>query len=308
MLETIHKQLKLKKVLAKEPYYQNPPKHLSDFYSDLYPAAMPYYHELNPAFLIQLNEFNLLNNYSTITVRDGLAGFGSYVLKNFQSFPKMKCQHIVHPVLVPLIPPNLEKSFFAYQIYQHNSYEITQARRILISGMISQDTMEGKEKLFRRLEILKKVPLSTPVDICFPQKRNPLGTPWRESYLHYEMFLRIKELLPNHEINFITTSSVLEKNNFAGVFCVDLFNNPLTISDNYLNHFIVSRGGVVNTFASKSHPECLFEIDLSFNHRLQVIPLPKVESIFVDLVFYRKQSPWRDPFQDPHFHQLILRE
>jgi hypothetical protein len=308
MLEAINRQLKQKKVLVKQSFYQNVPNNLRDFYGDLYPLAHNYYHELNPAFMVQAFGPAILNNFATVTVRDGLAGFGTYVMRNYQTFAKLKCHHFIPEILAPLLPPSSDGLFSCYKIYHPKSLPISQARRVLITGIISQDTIETQEKTFQRMEILKDVPTSTPVDVFLPQRRNPFGTPWKETYPHYELILYLKELMPKHDINFVTMQSLLDQTMFNGIYCLDLFRNPLTLTDNYLNHFIASRGGFISSFETSSDPSSLFELDLSFYHRLQIVPLPKVESIFPELVFYKKQHPNRDSLVDAKFHRLIWSE
>lgn len=306
MYETIKAQFDSRKAIAKQAFYQNMTKSMSEFYGDVYPACNSYYHELNPAFLMQIPNMDIMNTYKAVTVRDGLASFGTYVLKNFQKFSSFKTHLIISPELARLLPPDCGQAFSCYHVSHTQSIQVSEARKILISGIASLDTVETEEVMKERLNVLKGIKPECEVEIFFPQRRNPLGTPWRESSLAYEIVTYIREILPRNKITFLTVNQLMGQTSYKGYYCLDLMTNYLVVTDSYLNYYLASRGGTVSTFAKAPQEKALFELDLSFYHRLQVTELPATESIFSELIFYKKQSPAKDYMTDPKFHRLIL--
>jgi hypothetical protein len=308
MHEAIKAQFESRKAIAKQPFYQSMSKSTAEFYGDMYPVCVSYYHELNPAFLMQVSNMDIMNTYKALTVRDGLASFGSYVLKNFQKFQTLKTHLIISPELVTLLPVDSRDSFSCYQIVHSQSIQIQQAKKIIITGIASLDTVESLTKMKERLEVLKNTGPECDIEIFFPQRRNPLATAWRESFLSYEIIAYIREMMPQNKISFLSVSEILGQSSYKGYFCLDLLTNNLTVTDSYLNHYIASRGGTISTFLSSMNDSVMFEFDLSFYHRLQIIPFPKTESIFPELIFYKKQSATKDYMMDTKFHHVVLQK
>jgi hypothetical protein len=307
MYEAIKEQFDSKKVIAKKHYYQNMNKIMSELYSDMYPMCMSYYHELNPAFLMQIPNMDLMNTYKALTVRDGLASFGTYVLKNFQRFPTLRTHLIISPALAPLLPPDSTNSFSCFKVVQKNPIEIQKARKIILTGIASLDTTDSFASMKQQLDRLKMARPDCEVEIFFPQRRNPLNTAWKDSYIAYEIIAYVREILPVNKISFLTLAQMLGQTTYQGYYCLDLMSNDLVVSDNYLNHFIAARGGTVSAFHKTEDENTGFELDLSFFHKLQIVPLPKCESLFPELVFYKKQSGTKDYMTDPKFHRIILK-
>jgi hypothetical protein len=115
----------------------------------------------------------------------------------------------------------------------------------------------------------------------------------------------IKDALPDRKLKFITAKDVLEKTTWKDVYCLDLFQNKIILADNFLNHRIASLGGTVSSFPSVGNDQSVFELALSFYHKLQIIPLPECDNIFSELIFYKKQSLIKEHMIDPKFYELL---
>ena len=143
------------------------------------------------------------------------------------------------------------------------------------------------------------------MELFLPIKRNPFELIWKESYIGYEIVEMIKTILPNKKLKFLTHRDLLEGSSWQDTYCIDLLTNKLILTDSFLNHFIAARGGTISTFGGNEIKDHFFEIDLNFNYKIQFAPLPEAESIFAEMMFYKKQAGSRDYVSDPVFHDLL---
>lgn len=305
MLETIKEQYSKGKTLSKSHFYQQLHHPAGQIFGELYPLAVDYYHELNPAFLFKVNQIELLKQFSAVTVRDGAVSFGDFILKNFQTIPKIKTHFIIHPRLAPLVPSNITSSFSSWKIVQKNKTTIQDAKRILIIGLMNFQVLPELNAIKKQLAVLEKVPSSTEIDIYLPFRSNPFGLPWKESYLGYEFIEALREVLPKNKFNFMTNPELVEKASWNGTYCLDLMSSKLVISDSYMNHHMASRGASISTFDQLEDEKSFFEIDMSLSHKIQFSPLPKVDSLFPEMIFYKKQASTVVYNSDPRFHALL---
>jgi hypothetical protein len=126
---------------------------------------------------------------------------------------------------------------------------------------------------------------------------------WKESYAGYEVVEAIKNEIPDKKINFLSYRDLLEVPSWQDTYCIDLTTNHLVITDSFVNHYLAARGATIEAFSGNK--DLVFEIDLSFNHKIQFSPLPQIESIFPEMVFYKKAAATKDYAFDPVFHALL---
>lgn len=305
MLETIKEQFIKAKTLSKSHFYQQLHQPAGQIFSELYPLALDYYHELNPAFLFKINKFELLKQFPAVTVRDGAVSFGDFILKNFQAILKAKTHFIIHPNLARLVPSNLSSFFSCWSIIQKNKTPIQNAKRILVIGLMNSQVLPELNAIKKLLIQLKKVPKTTEIEFYLPLRSNPFGLAWKESYLGYELIEALRGILPENKFTYLTNPELMERSSWAGTYCLDLMNNNLFISDSYMNHHMASRGATISAFLNVEEQKSIFEFDLSLNHKIQFSPLPEVESLFPEMIFYKKQSPTQQYHSDPRFHALL---
>ena len=305
MLETIKEQYSKAKTLSKSHFYQQLHHPAGQIFSELYPLAVDYFHELNPAFLFKVNRFELIKQFPTITVRDGAVSFGDFILKNFQAIPKIKTHFIIHPSLACLVPSNLTSSFSCWRIVQKNKTSIQNAKRILVIGLMNLQVLPELSEIKKQIAVFKKIPSSTEIDIFLPFRSNPFGLPWKESYLGYQIIEALREVLPKNKFNYLTNPELMDKASWSGTYCLDLMSSNLVISDSYMNHHLASRGASISSFEDIVDRQSVFEIDLSLDHKIQFLPLPKVDSLFPEMIFYKKQTLTQHYNSDPRFHALL---
>jgi hypothetical protein len=304
MLETIKEQYSKAKTLSKSNYYQQLHHPAGQIFSELYPLAVDYFHELNPAFLFKISRFELINKYPAITVRDGAVSFGDFIIKNFQSIPKIKTHFIIHPDLARLVPNNLRSSFSCWNIVQKNKISIKNAKRILLIGLMNVQSLPDLSEIKIQFDELKKVPSSTEIDIFLPIRSNAYGLPWKESYMGYELIEALREVLPQNKLNYLTNPELMDMTSWSGTYCLDLMSN-LAIADSYMNHHMASRGASISSFKKTEDSQSIFELDMSLNHKIQILPLPEVDSLFPEMIFYKKQASTQAYYSDPRFHALL---
>jgi hypothetical protein len=117
----------------------------------------------------------------------------------------------------------------------------------------------------------------------------------------------IKEAIPGHQLRFITGETFFKMTDLKDNFIFDLGLDQLVVSDNYFHYYGLSRGATVNKYINTKVPkDSFFSFDLSLHHELHICPLPKVESIFAELLFYKKRRPAvRELIFDPGFQELL---
>jgi hypothetical protein len=304
MLETIKEQFSKGKTLSKNPFYQQH-QTTGSIYGELYPLSSEYFHELNPALLFKMDRIDFLKQYPAITVRDGAITLGDFILKNFHLISKIKTQFIIHPDLARLVPTNLKSSFSSWSIIQKNKTSIKDAKCILIIGIINEQILPDLVTIKKQFEVLRKAPKSTPIEVYLPIRSNPFGLPWKESYVGYQLVEILKEIIPNHKISYITLPKLTERTSWSETYCLDLMTNNLAISDSSMNHYMATRGASISVFKDLEETNSYFELDLSLNHKIQFSPLPEVESIFPEMIFYKKQASTQAYYSDPRFHALL---
>lgn len=305
MLEIIKTQYQSDKTLAKSNYYTFNTPEVNQSNGELYPLAMEYFHELNPGFLYKVPRPIFLQQFSAMTVRDGSASFGAFILKNHSSIPSFKTHFFIHPKLARIVPPSLASQFSCWNIVQPKKIDISQAQRVLIVCLMSEQIIPSLKNIKKQLQVLTQISPACEIDLFIPIRRNPFGFDWNESFIGYEVVEMIKELMPNKKLKFLSNNQLIERTDWRGVYCLDMMTEGLALTDSYLNHYIAARGGTVSSFNAQSAKDSVFEIDLNFNHKIEFIPLPAVDSLFPDMVFYKKQTASKDYMSDPTFHQLL---
>lgn len=305
MLETIKEQFCKAKTLSKSTYYRYHASQSGKFAGELYPFSVDYFHELNPAFLFKINQIDLLKKYPAVTVRDGEISFGEFILKNHQAISRIKTKFLIHPDLAQIVPDSLKDSFAAWNIVHSRSLQIKEAKRILILGIMNEQTLPPIAEIKKELDKLKVISPKVEIDIFLPIRSHPFGLPWKESFIGYRTIEMLKEILPHNKFNYLGHSELMEKTSCYGTYCLDLMTKKNVIADSYLNHLLSSRGATISSFETADVKNNIFEIDLSLGHKIQFSPLPNVDSIFPEMIFYKKQASTLDYAADPNFHSLF---
>lgn len=309
MLEILKSQFQNPKVLCQQRTYMTfqPPRatHLA---SDMYPLWQEYYHELNPGFLFKIPRPDYLNFFPVMTVRDGAVSFASFILRNPPAQNKIKTHFIIPPELGRFLPPQIKSQFSGWSILQKNQMSLSETKKVFIAGFATTQTLPSLEGITNHLSVLKQTPKDCQIEVFLPIRNDPFSERWQENQLAYKTMDILQTEASGRKITFITAKEVMERANWKGIYFLDLMTEDFILSDSYLRHFVASRGGSVAAFSTKSNPNTQFELSLSLNHKLQVFPLPEVESLYVDMVFYQKRSHASDYTLDPAFHALIRRK
>jgi hypothetical protein len=306
MLEIIKKQFESGFALTQAKYFSMMnrglwPKH----HWDLYPMNSDYYHELNPFYVgnVYNPEFFKLSN--TMTLRDGYLIFADWLLKNHLKIEKYKNLFIIHPDLAPLLPANQLQHFMSWKLSHPGRQPISQAKKVIIHGLLCQDYFGSLSDVSSRLQELSLLPPSSEILIYMSLKKNPFTPEVKESVVALEMMSLLKDLLPDRKLTIIDTQSFLNITDFRGTYFLDLKHDHLLSADSHLHHYVITRGGSVNQVPQASPADSCFKLALSIHHDLHICPLPQVESKFVDLVFFKKLAVSRELLTDTAFHALL---
>jgi hypothetical protein len=280
------------------------------FHWDLYPLAQEYYHELNPYFLYNLYQPELFKLVDVITVRDGFGTFADFMLKNLTVIPKLGPKlFLIHPDLAPLVPPSVVEYFACWNIVQRKQTTLSTAKKVIIFGFASDEYIGNFDHLSQRIKELATISPDAIVEIYCPIRKDIFGTNMRESFAIIHLMDQLKSVMVGRKLSFLRSDHFFEKSDFKDTYFFDLKLDNFVVTDNYLHYYVQSRGATVSHSPESTVPkESIFSLDLSIHHELHVTPLPKVDNLFTEILFYSRQNPSNiDRLLDLKF-QNILRE
>lgn len=309
MLEIIREQFKSGKTLTQSKYYNYVNRgQWPKFYWDLYPLAQEYYHELNPYFIFNFYKPEFYKFSKVITARDGYVSFASFLLENLSTFDKLGTGPIfIHPDLAPLIPDSLTHHFGCWHIVQQKQIKLSEAKKVIIFGFVSEEYLGELDKLPQRIKALKEIHPDAKIELWIPLRKDIFGKNNRESLVIYHVMNHLKDVLQGRDIKFLRGEHFFEITDFKNTFLYDLELDKFIVADSYLHYYVQSRGATVNNGSLLEAPEdSFFSLDLSIHHQIHYTPLPKVNNIFIDLLFYKKKNPSiKDLAFDPFFQHML---
>lgn len=307
MLEIIQNQFNKGLVITKNRYYSPLRRdRWPNYHWELYPMAEDYYHELNPFFLYKMVSPELYKYYDMFTVRDGMVTFANFILNNMANFSKLGPKlFLIPPKLAPIVPPNLTNYFGTWSIVRPEPLKMSEAKKILIAGYISDQALGNIDKIPNRLKVLKNLREDVEIELYIPIRRNILDPAHKESITPYIVANYITQAFPNKKLHFLTTEDVMAASHFKDTYVFDLSPDPFYVSDNFLHYNIHSKGGTIHGVEAQAPKDSIFNIALSFHHELHVQPFPQVDSVFTELLFYKKQTQGKDYVMDPVFHRIL---
>ena len=305
-LDKIKSQIKSRMVLVKHPTY-NPYRtpFLDSYRADIYPVCLDYYHELNPFMAMDLDNIGYLNDCKVTTLRDGVVSFADFLLKNINKLQDLDTHFLVHPDLARIIPEHLKEKFSCWHHGHTKKMVAQESEKFFIFALAGEELVLDLDKTKLKLLEIKEWMNKKEIILFISNRKNPFQLLWNESVLLHEIIDLIKSIFPENKISYVTIKDVLNMNSWHKIYCLDLFNNTLIHSDNYLNHFIAARGGMINDFNSSPMDDIIFKMPLSLYHEIRLTPLPKFKSIFPEVLFYKKKHPQSELLTDPVFYQLL---
>lgn len=308
MLEIIEEQFKSGKTLTQSKFYNyvnrgNWPK----FYWDFYPMGQEYYHELNPYFLFKMYRPDIFKFSQVITARDGFLTLSSYLVNNYKDLVKDGIRPIfVHKDFAPIVPTTLMDRMGCWEIVQKKQISLEEAKKVIIFGLMSEEYLGNLEELPQKLGPLKNIHPDATVELFLPMRKDIFGKNHKDNMAIYHALNHIKDAMPGRNVKFLRAEDFFEITDFKNSFFYDLNFDKMIVADNYLHYYVQSRGASVNNNSRLSPPkESLFCLDLSIFHELHITPIPKVTSIFPELIFFKKTNPGTDLNFDPNFQQLV---
>lgn len=311
MYEILESQFKSGKALTQSKYYSLIRRDLwPKYYWDMYPLAQEYYHELNPYFLFNFFRPELFKFTPVITVRDGYLTFANFILANASIFPKIGPKlYLINPSLAPIVPAHLRQYFLTWKIVQKKQVTEKTARKVFVFANVCEQYLGEMEPLKKRLENLKNVPEKTPIDFYLPLRKNVFELQGKESFLLHKLISTMKDLLPGRDMNFLSGDNFFAITDFKNNYLYDLGADHFIVSDNYLHHYLQGRGASVNNHSLSEAPkDSIFSLELSINHELHVCPFPEVESVYPEILFYKKKYAMVKDFLFDQGFQALLRK
>lgn len=294
MLEKIKNQFEKKNVLLSSKYHHVCKREFyPKYFWEMYPLVEEYYHELNPYFLFNLHDPNIMQNFSDVyLVKDGYWTFANYLLNNLNLLMKSEDKlFLIHRDLTALIPENLRDRFAVWNIVKKKEMNIENIKRILIFAFISDEYL-GDLKKNKKIESLKYLPQGVPVEVLFLNRRNLFEEKNKESFLCLELMNLVRDQLNGRSIKIVKSDDFFKTNDLRGTHFIDLAYDNFLVSDNYVHHFALSLGASMDDHLEMPPDNSIFSLALSFQHDLHISPLPKNANpeLFSELVFKFKQN------------------
>ncbi len=305
-LDKIKAQINSKKVLIKSPTYNPYRTNLqSQFHSDIYPISLNYFHELNPFTTIDLDTIEHLNYCHILTLRDGAISFSEFLLNNINSIQHAETHFLIRPGLAPLVPEKIKSKFSSWKISHTKRIRPEEAEKIFLCALVGEDLISNINQLKNQFLELKDKIKTKNLILFLSHRKSPFENEWKESTLLHELLDMIKTIFHDNKIQYVKIKDVLATNSWHHTYCIDLFENHLIHSDNYLNHFIAARGGTIERFIINNQDDLIFRLQLSLYHEMTIHPLPNMKTHFPEILFYKKKFPHSDLLFDKSFHHLI---
>lgn len=309
MYEILNEQFKSGKALSQNKYQSSIKKeNWAKFYWDMYPLNESYYHEFNPVFLFNLYKEDFFKFTPVLTVRDGYLTFATFIMNNFMTFSRYSSNlFLIHEDLAPLVPPNITQYFGVWKRVQKKQTTLTDAKNVILFGFICDQYVGSMDELRERLKFLQTIRKDATLSLYLPIRRNVFEINPRESIATHIVLNMIKDLIPDREVKLLSGENFFDITDFKDTYIYDLAYDNFMVSDNYLHYYVQSRGATINNGSLLEAPkDSVFSFDLSLYHEFHVTPLPKVKSLFTDLLFYKKQNPAvKDYNFDPQMHGLL---
>lgn len=274
------------------------------YYWDLFPLAQDYYHEFNPFLVHLIYKDVIFNEFKIFTVRDGMFTFADFILKKVKDIPKWKTTFLIPESYTPLVPENLSEYFFSYTLSQANKPDLKKIKTVFVFGLMNDYYLGSYDDIRRRLAPLKDLPPDVKLEVCITQRRTPLLLEEKENlhYIHVPEIVR--ELAGNREIKWLRMRDLMEKTVLRDHYLIDLMHDQSFICDSYFHYWFLSHGGKINSLPVTKKEETLFDLDLSFNQKLHIKPLPKMERHFSELMFFSRFNKG-EMWSSPRFHEEV---
>lgn len=276
------------------------------YYWELYPLAQDYYHEFNPYLVHSIAKPMIVPEFRIFTVRDGMFTFAEFLLQHMKEIPKWKSTFLIPGNYAALIPEHLSEYFLSASLSQVQKPDIKKAKTVMIFGLLNSYYFGGYEDIEKRLAPLKDLPPDVKVEICLSMRRTPMLAEEKENLHYIHVPELVRKLVGDREISWIRMRDLLEKPVLRDHYLIDLMHDQALICDSYFHFWFLSRGGMVNSLPQwQKQDESLFDLDLSFNQKLTVTPLPSVKADIAELVFFYKTNKGTDIWSSPRFHQEV---
>lgn len=258
------------------------------YFWDLYPIGNEYYHEFNPFFVHLIYDAKVFSEFPVFTVRDGIYAFAEFIIKNLKEIPAWNTLFLIPENYAILVPESHRPYFLSYSISQMNKPEIRKAKSVTIFGLLCDQYFTSYEKITEKLSTLKDLAPDATVNVCLPQRRNPMDMMDKENLHYIHVPELIREKLGNRKVQWLKLRDLLDMSVYQNSYLIDLIDGNSLTSDSYFQYWFLSRGGMAQAVPVDEKKDSIFEIDLSFHHKIQVRPLPEVTPQIAELIFFAK--------------------
>ncbi len=273
---------------------------------DFYPLATDYYHEFNPYYVHLIYNEKIFPEFPVFTVRDGVVAFADFLLKNLKLIPTWKTLFLIPASYAPLVPDVLREQFLTYTISQNQKPDIRKANTVTIFGLMCEQYFGNYDKIAEKLAVLKDLAPDAEIRICLAPRKNPLDPGDKETLHYIHVPELVRKSVGEREIKWMKTRDLMDNSIYRDHYLLDLLDGNFLTCDSYFHFWFLSRGGMVNSIPEWDKKETLFDLDISFHHKLHVRPLPEVKSQFGELLFFSKMFKG-DFVTSPKFHNEVLR-
>ncbi len=243
-------------------------QYFKDVYWSYFPITEKYFFEGNPTFLYEYRNLNDIARYPLVTVRDGFSGILDFFLNNPTPPEDFRTLLLVPKKFEGLIPKQWNEYVGSYNLKSKKERSHSSNEEIIIHGLGVEDLF-WNEKFSKKIKELKNlVDDFSKTTFLIPQRESLLSDRSNQNK-KYNLLLH-KHLYENFgfDINTENDSEKFINNYKRSNFCfVNLDQNNGFVFDNYIDHYLWSKGGIKLEEEFRDEGEQL-EYDLSPFHSI----------------------------------------
>jgi hypothetical protein len=264
-------------------------EYFKEIYWSYYPITQKYFFEANPTFLYEYRSIEDMQRYPLILVRDGFVGILDFFLVNPSPAKFFKTILLIEKKFEKLVPKQWLKQVAVYEVYSTKKEE-AKKENLLIHGQGMEDLFWSDDLDKRIFDIKKIASQYKNINFVISQRESLLSSSENKGKQHN---LSLHKSIYEHfgfevKIN-VDVQKELKLLKFSNFGFINLDHTNGFVSDNYIDHFLYSKGGV-NLDAIETSNSYKEHYNLSPFHGVGLKELDAAKSVFAEFYLAYKMS------------------
>mgnify|MGYP003607779080 CR=1 FL=1 len=210
----------------------------TNFIRDLHPFGAEYYQKLIPAFSSFFLPSTQFSDYTSLFLRDGAINLIDFIIQYEKELKDISTSFFVHRKLAPLIPSDLQDSFFFYD-YSYSPLKEIPKKRLIISGSFFNEQLTESFVIQQLQKIKANLDKDTTIETFFSTGNATQNT--KSIYQTYKAIESELGPITNHlEWKQVYYQRFLPES-FVDSYYFEL-NPHLYYSDSFVTHYFLKKG------------------------------------------------------------------